>query len=358
MDTPRLEVDLDKIKHNTQTIVKLCKGSGISVVGVTKGVSGIPKVAKAMLEGGCCGLADARMRNIIRLRKAGITASIMMLRLPRISSAGAVVRYTDISLNSERGMIRSLAKESKDGESHGIVLMIDVGDLREGMMYTHFSRSIKRILSIKDIDLHGIGTNVGCYGGVLPTKENMGILADIAQYIEQNFSIPLRVVSIGGTNCLPLIEAGHMPPQINQVRIGEGILLGRDSARNATIDGTYQDAFVLTADIVEIKNKPSVPIGQMGKDAFGKIPVFKDKGVRRKALIAIGKQDVRLSGLLPMDKGIKILGGSSDYIVLDISDSENDYKLGDEVSFHLLYPGLLSLTTSPYVSVYFKEESS
>ena len=355
MDTPRLEVDLHKIRHNAQTIVKLCSRSGIEVIGVTKGVSGMPQVANAMIEGGVSGLADARIRNIIKLRRAGITSSIMMLRLPRISSAGAVARMTNVSLNSEWGMIRSLIKESQSGYPHGIILMVDVGDLREGMMYTQVMQGIKRILSLKNVDLHGIGTNVGCYGGVLPTKKNMGVLAGLAQEIRHAYSHPLRVVSIGGTNCLALIEANKMPSEINQIRIGEGILLGRDSARNAVINGTYQDAFLLAADIVEIKTKPSVPIGQVGKDAFGQTPVFKDRGLRRKALIALGKQDVRLSGLLPLDNGIKILGGSSDYIVLDISDSEKDYELGDEVYFHLLYPGLLSVTTSPFVNVHFKE---
>jgi predicted amino acid racemase len=163
---------------------------------------------------------------------------------------------------------------------------------------------------------------------------------------------------VGGTNCLPMIGKGQMPGEINQIRIGEGILLGRNSSNHSTVKNTHQDAFQLVAEIVEIKKKPSIPLGAIGVDAFGNTPVFKNHGIRTRALIALGKQDVRLPGLIPTDKGIKILGGSSDYIILDITDSKQSYSLGDEVRFNLLYPGLLSVTTSPYVTHYIKEDEN
>ncbi len=357
METPRLEINLQKLKHNARTIVDICHEKDIDVVGVTKGVSGMPEVAKAMLSAGVIGLADARIRNVQNLRKAGITAPIMMLRLPRISSAATVVSLSDLSINSEFSMIRSLTEQSKkSGKHHGIILMIDVGDLREGVMYNRAADWLRRILSLDGINFLGIGTNVGCYGGVLPSRKNMGMLAKIARNIHDTFDMPNCVVSVGGTNCLHLIQNGHMPSEINQIRIGEGILLGRNSSKHSTLNGTYQDAFQLVAEIVEIKKKPSIPLGAIGADAFGNTPVFKNHGIRQRALIALGKQDVRLAGLIPVDKSIKILGGSSDYIILDISDSKQDYSLGDEVRFNLLYPGLLSVTTSPYVSHYFKED--
>jgi predicted amino acid racemase len=359
LDTPYLEVDLNKIRHNTKIIVSICRERGIDVLGVTKGVSGMPAVANAMIDAGVTGLADTRIRNIKKLKHAGITAPIMMLRLPRISSTGEIIKLTDMSMNSEFAMIKSLtAKSIKSGRKHGILLMIDVGDLREGVLHSRAMHWLDQILGLKDVQFYGIGTNVGCFGGVLPSKKNMGMLALIADNIRDAFGLNDFIVSVGGTNCLPLIENGDMPKQINQIRIGEGILLGRNSSMHDVLRGTYQDAFSLVAEIVEIKSKPSIPIGKIGSDAFGNTPSFVNRGIRRRALIALGKQDVRLSGLIPVDKGIKILGGSSDYIILDISDSQADYDLGDVVAFSLLYPGLLSVTTSPYISHVFKEEKS
>ena len=359
METPRLEIRLNKIRHNAETIVGMCRSQGIDVVGVTKGVSGIPQVGKAMLKGGVCGLADARIRNVRKLRQAGIVSPIMMLRLPKLSSAASVVSNTNVSLNSELSMIRSLARECRKLHcTHGVILMIDVGDLREGVMHTRALEWMEKILSLDGVDLRGIGTNVGCYGGVLPNEENMGLLADIAKESREKLSFPLPVVSIGGTNCLDMVRKLKMPREINQIRVGEGILLGRDSSRHAVLDGTFQDTFELVAEIVEIKQKPSMPFGTLGRDAFGNRPVFKDHGVRRRALIALGKQDVRLPGLIPVDDRIKILGGSSDYIVLDISDSERGYLVGDQIAFHLLYPAMLSVTTSPYVHICFKDDEN
>ena len=358
MDTPHLEINLTKIKYNTRTIVGICREQGIDVLGVTKGVSGIPEVGKAMLDAGVAGLADARIRNIIKLKKAGITAPIMMLRLPRISSAGDIVKLTDMSLNSELAMIKSLTAEcKKTHQAHGILLMIDVGDLREGVLHSRAMHWLEQILSLQNIQFAGIGTNVGCYGGVLPSKENMGMLAKVARNIRKTFGLNNFIVSVGGTNCLPLIESGEMPEEINQVRIGEGILLGRNSSRHSVLENTFQDAFSLIAEIVEIKAKPSVPLGKIGPDAFGNKPKFINRGIRSRALVALGKQDVRLAGLIPVDDNIKILGGSSDYIILDISDSRTEYALGDQIRFNLLYPGLLSVTTSPYIGHIFKEDS-
>ncbi len=355
MNSPYLEIDLGKIRHNAKTISRLCQSHGIDVVGVTKGVSGMPQVAQAMLDGGVCALADARIRNIDRMRKGGIEAEIMMLRLPRISSAAEVARKADDSMNSEPHVIRSLVDESRRlGKPHGIIYMVDVGDLREGVLYTRALEDVAHILAMDGIVFKGIGTNVGCFGGVLPTRENMQILARTARKIRQKYSAVCSVVSVGGTNCLPLIRQGAMPPEISQIRIGEGILLGRDSSCNGLVEDTYQDAFRLTAEIVEIKEKPSVPIGKIGRDAFGNVPVFINRGMRRRALISLGKQDVQLAGLIPEDKSIRVLGGSSDYFILDISECERDYALGDNVHFQLTYPGLLSVTTSPYVSVYFR----
>ena len=355
-NSPYLEVDLSKIRSNAHTITQLCESRGLSVVGVTKGVSGIPQVAQAMLDGGVCALADARIRNIDRMRKGGINAEIMMLRLPRISSSAEVVRKADDSMNSELHIIRSLLEESRRiSKPHGIIYMVDVGDLREGVLFSRALDDVAHILKLDGITFRGIGTNVGCFGGVMPSPENMSLLAQTARRIRLRYGAAFDVVTVGGTNCLKMVAQGAMPPEISHIRIGEGILLGRDSSRNALLEGTWQDAFRLAAEIVEIKEKPSVPIGRIGRDAFGNTPVFINRGVRRRALISLGKQDVRQSGLIPEDKDIKVLGGSSDYYILDISDCKREYALGDSVWFQLSYPGLLSATTSQYMSVYFRD---
>jgi predicted amino acid racemase len=163
----------------------------------------------------------------------------------------------------------------------------------------------------------------------------------------------LEVISGGNTSVLKLVEDDLIPDKINQLRIGIGILLGQDDVRLRNIAGTYQDTFILTAEVIEVKEKPSLPQGEIGRDAFGEVPVFQDLGIRKRAILAIGKQDIHLNSLVPMKKEVKIVGASSDHLIIDINDFKEEVKVGDEVKFRLNYPALLSATTSKYINKYF-----
>lgn len=89
-----------------------------------------------------------------------------------------------------------------------------------------------------------------------------------------------------------------------------------------------------------------MPFGNTCQDAFGNTPSFIDRGIRNRAIIALGKQDIQTPGLIP-DPHKVILGASSDHIIFD-NESEN-FTVGDEVNFKLNYCGLLEAMTSPFV---------
>ena len=148
--------------------------------------------------------------------------------------------------------------------------MVDIGDLREGVWFDNAVSEVSEALNIKGIEVVGIGTNLGCFGGVIPSKDNMQKLLDIKSEIEKNTGIILSVVSGGTSATLPLIEDKNLPKGINQFRLGESIICGTDATNRRIVPGTRQDAIVLEAEIVEIKEKPSVPYGKIGHDAFGK----------------------------------------------------------------------------------------
>ena len=152
-----------------------------------------------------------------------------------------------------------------------------------------------------------------------------------------------------------LIEEGNMPDGINQLRLGESILLGRETAYGHQIKGTHSDCFKLIAEIIEVKNKPSSPIGEVKLDAFGKKPSFVDTGVRKRALCAVGKQDVAVEDIVPEDEGLILLGASSDHLILDVTDCDRSYKVGDLIPFYLKYGGILRTMSSEYVARYFKQ---
>jgi predicted amino acid racemase len=351
MSGTTLEVDLDTIIYNTSQVVKRCHRLGIAVLGVTKGFSAMHQIVSAIVEGGADGLADARMENIIELRKRNFNQEITLLRLPRLSNVKDIVEYADTSINSEMTVIQALSEAASAlNKIHKIILMVDVGDLREGLLANHVLDAVEQMAELKGVSLLGVGTNMGCYGGILPSPENLGVLVALANAVEKKIGRRLEVVSGGGTSSLSLVEENKVPAGINQLRIGEGILLGTDTTHNRKIPWLRQDAFLLRAEVIEVKCKPSVPIGDVGRDAFGHVPHFIDNGVRNRAILALGKQDVDVKGIAPLNGKMKILGASSDHLILDITDCEQDIKVGDEIEFSLSYSGLLSVSDSSYVA--------
>ena len=209
--------------------------------------------------------------------------------------------------------------------------------------------TVEEIIKLKGLKLIGIGTNLTCFGAIVPTKENLGKLVDIKDKIRERFNIDLEVVSGGNSSSLCLIQNGQMPKGINQLRLGTSLLLGLVEVTWTRIPGTYNDAFKLLAEIVEIKKKPSKPIGQVAMDAFRNVPTFEDKGDMIRAICAIGKQDCDPQFMIPEDKRIKILGASSDHLILDITECKDDYDVGDKISFVLDYVAILRGMISPHV---------
>lgn len=344
---PKVKIDLEKIKHNTEVLTKLCQKYSISISGVTKAVSADKRITEAMISGGIRHLADSRIQNLKRMKDFDIKK--MMLRLPMKSEISEVVLYADYSLNSEINTIKGLnSAAKKEGVIHGIILMIDVGDLREGIWFKNQNSiidAVKTVLSAKNLSLVGIGTNLACFGGVLTSRENMKILKETAELIEDKFNINLSIISAGNSATIRFLDI--LPERVNNLRLGESILLGRETAFGETIENTNPDAFLLEAQLVELYNKPSIPVGRIGFNAFSEVPEFLDRGEIKKGLLAIGRQDINPESITPIDEDIVIMGASSDHLSIEVNNSK--YKIGDTVKFSLNYEGILRTMTSDYI---------
>jgi predicted amino acid racemase len=350
MTTPKLVIDVDKIEHNTRTIVGLCNQNGIEVTGVTKVTCGHLQVAKAMLRGGVSGIADSRLENIHRLITAGIDAQLMLLRLPALSIVAEVVESIAVSLNSELAVLEALSTAAQQrGKQHDVVLSVDLGDLREGVWPDDVVPFVREAIRLPGIRIKGLGTNLACFAGVVPDEENMNRLVELATEVEQCFDFRLEWISAVNSSGLELIAAGGMPARVNHARIGEAILLGRETTHRKPWPNTYQDAFVLYAEVLELKIKPSIPLGNRAEDAFGKRPEFEQRGEVLRALLNVGREDIDVEGLTPQDPGVVILGASSGYLIVDATAVAGSIRVGDSLSFLLNYAALLAAMTSAYV---------
>ena len=350
MNAPRLVIDLDKIEHNARTLAGLLNDKGVSVTGVTKALLGSPQVGGAMLRGGVSSLGDSRVENLEALP----AARKLLIRSPMLSQAERVVTVADVSCNSEAVVIDRLgAAAAAIGVTHGILIMVELGDLREGAMAREVDALVRRVLQHPALSLFGIGTNLACQSGVAPDMHNMSELSNIVDRIEREFCVEILNVSGGNSANLHWALTNRDLGRVNHLRLGEAILLGTEPLYQHPIAGLYLDAVTLVAEIIELKCKPSRPWGEITTTAFGDAPDRDHGGFVQQGLLAVGRQDVDPDGLI-CSPGLAILGASSDHLVVAAVDQcgrdVGSLCVGSEIPFGLNYSALLRAATSPFVA--------
>ena len=350
---PKLLIDLKKLKENIDAVAKITKeDGGCTMMIVTKCLCADREVAKMITSHPAVDfLADSRIKNIKKYQALVASGKqSVLLRLPMMSEIEDVVKYADISFNSEMVTIEALNEEAKhQGKTHKVVLMVDLGDLREGIFFRNEEEIIEtaaKINAMSNIELYGMGTNLTCYGAIIPKNDNLSVLCNIAGKVEEALGIKLQMVSGGNSSSIYLVGKGELPEKINNLRLGEAFLLGNDTAYGADLPGTVGDGLLCEAQIIELKTKPSLPIGEVGVDAFGQKPFYEDRGEIKRAILAIGQQDTDREGMTPLDEKVDVLGASSDHLILDVTKSDKEYKIGDTVKFTLEYGAVLKLATS------------
>jgi predicted amino acid racemase len=348
--TPRLEIHPRRIADNARSVCAMVHAHGAQAACVTKVTCAHPAVARALEEGGADQLADSRVQNLEAIAAEGGQLPLLLLRLPAPSAAFEAVRCADLSLNSSLATLRQLSAAARIlGRRHRALVMVDVGDLREGVWPDRLLPLVRDASALPGLELAGVGCNLACYGGVIPSVANMRTLVEARDACREATGLELGIISGGNSSSLPLLASGNMPKEVNHFRIGEAILLGRNVLDRSPWLGTRQDAFRAVAEVVEVERKPSVPVGERGQDAFGETGVYVDRGVRLRAICNLGRQDAVVTGLEPEDPGIIVLGGSSDHLVLDVEEAAGPVRVGMELGFYPTYGALLALSTSPYV---------
>jgi len=354
---PQLHINLKKLQHNAEFLLKLCEKSHISAAAVTKVFCADEKMVEVLCGLPFAFLADSRLENLESYKKMDafkrFSGRTMLLRLPSPSEARRTVEACDVSLNSELFTLKALAKAAEAaGIRHGVVQMIDLGDLREGVFYKNkklLFETVDFILSQKNLTFEGIGVNLTCYGSVLPTTENLQLLCEIASDITKHTGKGVGLLSGGNSSSLYLLEKGLIPGGVNNLRLGESIVRGVETAYGKPFAGLEQDVVTLEAEIIEIMEKPSMPEGEIGINAFGEKIRYKDYGIRKRAILAIGRQDTSEDGLTCLCPGTSVTGSSSDHLIIDITDADEQFSVGDTLKFSLSYGAILAGFTSKYV---------
>ena len=362
---PQLEFDLALLRSNADAVISRCRGMGIRVCGVVKGVDGLPEAARVLHAAGAEELGTSRLEQVAKCRAAGVPGPWLLIRIPGLTELPDVVALCETSLQSEWPTLLALEEEClRQNKTHRVIVMTDLGDLREGFWdkkeLVDVCERVER--DLPHVHLAGIGVNLTCYGSTKPTPEKMNELVGLARQVEQRIGRKLEIVSGGATSSFTLVHWGTMPAGVNHLRIGEAILLGKDLQVDWGIrdmDYLRMDALTLRAEVVEVKDKPTYPIGEFAIDAFGRKPVYEDRGIRRRAILALGRADVgELESLIPREPGLTVIGGSSDHCIVDVEDCPRRLQVGDIVEFSLCYSHMLYATARSDMRIIFKNQSA
>lgn len=345
---PRILIDQQAVCDNAAALQRLGEQHQVEIMPVVKALAGHAETIYRLAELGFKRLGDSSLRHIAAY--SGLAAEKWLLRSPMFCELPRLVELTDGTLISEESLLRALAEAAAGRQQpYQVILMAELGDLREGCDEEELVRLALLAEQLPQLHLAGIGANLSCYGNILPGHDNMAALAAMTQAVESALGRPLEIVSGGNSSSLPMLSRGELPGRINQLRCGESLLLGMIPCYDVPAPYLRQGAFTVETEIVEIKTKPSLPWGESGCcDSFGGSTSFTDRGLRRRALAALGKQEIYINGLTPCDSGVELLGGSSNYLVCDITDGP-EYQVGDSIAFYCDYAALATGMCSAYI---------
>lgn len=358
---PMLEVDMQKIRYNLAALTALCKKHGIATCGIVKCVNADDPIVKLFEESACAALGSSRLSQLAAMRKQGVKKPLMLIREPMLSEIADVARYADYCLHSCTETIMAMEKEAeKLGVTRGVVLSADLGDLRDGFWGTdELVEAAVLTESLPHLVLEGVLVNLGCYGTILATPQKMDELVEAANAIEQRIGRKLAIVSGGASSSVQMLIDDTMPAGVNRLCIGEMFLLGWTNPGEpfgCEPDFLQTNAFKLKAEVIELRKKPSVPVGEKTVNAFGQAVEFVDRGDRTRVVLAAGRLDFGdWEGLTPCLPGAEILGASSDHMIVDVEECEVMPKVGDIMEFNLIWSSVLRLTAGADVNIVYKD---
>lgn len=342
-----------KLAHNYQYLNRLFSENDIEWAVVAKVLCGNEEFLKCLLEICDKDFCDSRLTNLRHIKELSPETQTVYIKPPAKRLVQSIVKYADVSFNSEIDTIKALSEEAvKQDKIHKIIIMVEMGELREGIMVKDLSRFYREAVKLPNIEITGLGTNLKCLNGILPDEQKLSELNRFKEMIEESYHTQIPYISAGSSVTIPLIFKNEVPEGINHFRVGETLFFGTDVYNDSVIEGMYQDVFKLTAEIIEIIEKPMVPTGEVGTNLSGETPTYDETDSEKtavRAIVDVGILDIDPKHICPIPPGIEILGASSDMMVLNLSDNHSCYQVGDTIDFSMNYMAVLRAMNSVYV---------
>ncbi len=354
-----LELYRNKLKHNHRFLSDLFRKNGIEWGIVTKVLCGNELFLREVLALGGKEFHDTRISNLKMLKKLAPDAQTVYIKPPAKRAIPNLVRFADVSFNSDLHTIEALSKEAaRQGRTHKVVIMVEMGDLREGVMGDDLVDFYAHVFQLPNIEITGLGTNLNCLNGIMPTQDKLIQLGLYKQLIEAKFNKKIPWITGGTSVTIPLLLKKQLPKGMNHFRVGEALFFGKDLFTDGMIKGMRNDVFKLHTEVIELYEKPMTPTGEQRTNVAGVRPKVKESDIGRtafRAIIDIGLLDVNPKDLTPIAKHMQIIEASSDMLVLDLGENPGQVQTGGIISFNINYMGALGLMNSNYIEKVVKE---
>ena len=344
-------LNTDKLKHNYQRLETIFKKNNLQWAVVSKMLCGNKKYLEALIGLGIRQICDSRISNLRMIKSIAPDIETYFIKPAAKRNAQKVVMYADVSFNTSYETIKALSTHAVAlNKQHKIVIMVELGERREGVMKAQLPAFYAAVAKLPNIEIVGLGTNLTCMFGVLPDYDKLSRLCACQADIKDLFGHDLPLISGGASVTIPLIETNQLPVGVNHFRVGETLFLGTDVYNNEEREDLYQDVFTLYAEIIELNEKPRTPSGKMGLNLMGeKYLAEKNATSSVRAIVDVGLIDIEAKHLKPEDASLKIIGASSDMMVVDMGSNMKNFKVGDEIKFRMDYMGILRIMHSGYV---------
>jgi ornithine racemase len=351
-------INSDKIIENVEKLYKFLEKHNVQWSLVVKVLSGHKEFLEKLLfhpvVNQLHSIGDSRISGLKAIKELNPNIVTMYVKPPAMDVIEDIVAYADISLNSSFRTIEAINKEAqKKGKKHRIVIMIELGELREGILREKVIDFYKRVFELKNIIIEGIGTNLGCMYGIQPTYDKLLQMSLYKQLIEAKFNTSLPLISGGSSITLPLVGKSSMPKNINHLRIGETPFLGTSPFDNSQFLDLSTDAFEYLGNVIELELKETTPDGILTEGNIGHTGEDFDWEESYRAILDFGILDVDVHELTPIDKEVRFAGTTSDMSVYDLGpvkkNRECKYKVGDKITFTPSYMAVARLMNSKYI---------
>lgn len=348
-----LELYRDRLRHNHRFLAGLFEKNRIDWGIVTKVLCGNETFLREVVALGCTEYHDTRISNLKMLKKLAPEAQTVYIKPPAKRAVPSIVRFAEVSFNSELNTIQALSAEAvKQGRIHKVVIMVELGDLREGVMGDHLVAFYAQVFQLPNIEIVGLGSNLNCLNGIMPTQDKLIQLGLYKQLIEAKFDKHIPWITGGTSVTIPLLLKKQLPKGMNHFRVGEALFFGKDLFTDGLIKGMKKDVFMLHAEVIELHEKPMAPTGEQRTNVAGIVPEVEASNIGRtafRAIIDIGLLDVNPKDLTPVTKDVSIIEASSDMLVLDLGENAAKLRVGDLITFSINYMGALGLMNSNYI---------